>query len=617
MTPDIIADRYTLEEKVGEGSYSVVFRGYDRQERRKVAIKEMKHEHLPLEEAQDAQRVFFNEINILKNLHQINLPKVFDFFIFGGRHYMVMEWCEGRNLITIMEESRDEHLSQKEALNYMQQVCDALIYLQYNTRMIVYKDLKPSNIIVNDAGKIKLIDFGTARIYSPQKKKDTMVLGTPGYAPPEAYTGAQTDLSADVYSFGATFYHLLTGEEPFQFRFNFPDPRTYNSNLDGEISDILMDCLKNRDKRIKDAFLLRKRVYGIKQGKTNERRGEQFNSEKPEYLMGIQKIFSGLMPLSQLLMIIIFLFVSVYAIEMAFHGIIIICQEGALQTSNLISPLYSTGYLVFLFILQYSKVIMSIKWGSYAWSSVFDKHFMKLKAQGNQFNSFIKGFGQQFFHVLPWMLWGAAIGAAIYSTNTSLFGKGSFLSLIGISNMILPILLLLLIASKILIPIYSFIKWGFYAITPTDVIKPAALVETLKRRIHNGEKRIYSLLTGRSREIVENLDTSSGFSLMEIIPIIFDLNDIIRGISFYEKDSFKYHVLNPEAEDLIRKGAHNLDRFEKNRLNRLLLEGVFPDSLKSSPLVTRKEDFMMMNIVGGIIAVAIIILGMIFVRFMV
>ncbi len=253
-----VADRYILEEIVGEGSYSIVFRGYDTEYHRKVAIKELKSRGLTKEEANEAQMLFFNEINILKQLSHVNIPAVYDFFLFEGRHYMVMQWVEGRNMLSLLE--KGETLSQGEALYYMRQLTDALVYLQAENRHIVYKDLKPSNIIVTDNGHVWIIDFGTARFYSPEKKKDTHVLGTPGYAPPEAYTSAQTDLSADIYSLGATFYHLVTGQEPFQFKFSFPSPCKFKPGLTQNFSSLLLACLKPRDARIPHAVDLKKHI---------------------------------------------------------------------------------------------------------------------------------------------------------------------------------------------------------------------------------------------------------------------------------------------------------------------------------------------------------------------
>lgn len=254
MLNQIIAHKYRLLKQTGEGSYSIVFRGIDIETGREVAIKEMKSSGLTQEEKNEAEDFFFREINILKNLYHEALPRVYDFFIFEARFYMVMDWIEGRNLLEIFEEQGV--LSENTARDYMEQIGDALLYLQVEERNIIYKDIKPSNIIINEFGRAKLIDFGAARVFSKDREKDTHVLGTPGYAAPEAYSGRQTNFSSDIYSLGATFYHLTTGQEPCQFRFKFPDPSIYNNKLSPAFSRFLLKCLKPESKRIKNAHEL-------------------------------------------------------------------------------------------------------------------------------------------------------------------------------------------------------------------------------------------------------------------------------------------------------------------------------------------------------------------------
>ena len=265
-----ILDRYILEKVIGEGSYSVVYQGLDVDERRIVAVKEMKSSGLTKEEADEAHELFFREINIMKDLHHEHIPKVYDFFLFEEKNYMVMQWIDGEDLLSLYK--KNGLMPESQALRYMGQIAEALVYLQHEGRSIIYKDLKPSNIIVDEDRRIKIIDFGISRRYDPKKEKDTHILGTPGYAPPEAYTETQTDFSADVYSLGAAFYHLTTGEEPLRFRFSFPDPRDFNPELTEEFAELLMDCLEKRGERIKNAGELRGRI-----GEFEEKRGEGYD----------------------------------------------------------------------------------------------------------------------------------------------------------------------------------------------------------------------------------------------------------------------------------------------------------------------------------------------------
>ena len=290
--PQKIANRYILKEVVGEGSYSIVYKGYDSEKHRKVAIKELKSQGLTKEEADEAQQLFFNEINILKNIRHPNIPAVYDFFIFEGRHYMVMMWIEGKSLLSILE--KEQTLSQGEAVYYMRQIADALIYLQNDERKIIYKDIKPSNILINEDGHIWVIDFGTARLYSPKKKKDTHVLGTPGYAPPEAYTETQTDFSADIYSLGATFYHLTTGKEPFQFKFSFPSPCKFKPELTKEFSSLLLYCLKPRDMRIKNAREFKRNLEKLDSDFFEEISDEQHEENVTRFIKVLDIMFASI-----------------------------------------------------------------------------------------------------------------------------------------------------------------------------------------------------------------------------------------------------------------------------------------------------------------------------------
>lgn len=254
----VLLDRYEISGIVGEGSYSIVFKGYDRQAKRSVAVKKLKLTGLTQEEKNEAEELFFREIEMLKKLEHPGIPKYYDFFIDYDHFFLVMEWIMGEDLASILKRKR--RLSQNRVLKIMKYVIDVLVYLQDKSRGIIYKDLKPSNImLLNDSDEIKIIDFGTARRFTPDKDKDTLSLGTPGYAPPEAYN-EHTDLSSDIYSFGATFYHLVTGEEPFQFKFKFPDPRKFIPELNEEVAKLLLNCLKERKLRIQDAFDL-KRQY--------------------------------------------------------------------------------------------------------------------------------------------------------------------------------------------------------------------------------------------------------------------------------------------------------------------------------------------------------------------
>lgn len=350
-----ILGRYILEKVIGEGSYSVVYQGLDKDERRIVAVKEMKSAGLTKEEADEAHELFFREINIMKDLHHENIPKVYDFFLFEEKNYMVMQWIDGEDLLSLHK--KNGLMPEAQALRYMAQIAEALVYLQHEGRSIIYKDLKPSNIIVDEDGRIKIIDFGISRRYDPKKEKDTHILGTPGYAPPEVYTETQTDFSADVYSLGAAFYHLTTGQEPLRFRFNFPDPRDFNPELTEEFAELLTDCLKKRGERIKNAGELRGRI-GEVGGKKGEEHGEKSISNHEAIALNPSSI-TGIMALVLILLmigssiqgVVATICITLMIVIILLYPVIILLMIIRFRCDLMNLALLITLFLAFLFLL--------------------------------------------------------------------------------------------------------------------------------------------------------------------------------------------------------------------------------------------------------------------------
>lgn len=193
------------------------------------ALKEMSESAVSAEEWQKTVATFYAEARLLQSLAHENLPKVIDVFANNQRHYMVMEFIEGRTLAEIMVESGGS-VTEGQALEWGGQLCRVLHYLHTHNPPIIYRDLKPDNVMVEEAtNRVKLIDFGIARRFKSGKKSDTVHLGTSGYAAPEQYGKAnrQSDAATDIYALGATLHHLLTGQDPAQTPFSFPDVRIH------------------------------------------------------------------------------------------------------------------------------------------------------------------------------------------------------------------------------------------------------------------------------------------------------------------------------------------------------------------------------------------------------
>jgi serine/threonine-protein kinase len=190
-----------------------------------------------------AREQFQREATILARLDHPNLPKVSDFFIAGGREYLVMDFVPGKDLRMLMLEARKrgEFLSEREVLGWASQLADALSYLHNQDPPILHRDIKPSNLKLTPNGVLKLVDFGLVKLLTSDEVTITILQGrgTALYTPLEQYGGdtGHTDARSDVYAFGATLYHLLTNQRPVEARelFLHPDalipPREFNPNI--------------------------------------------------------------------------------------------------------------------------------------------------------------------------------------------------------------------------------------------------------------------------------------------------------------------------------------------------------------------------------------------------
>ena len=207
----LIDGKYKVIAKVGKGGMSTVWLAMNIKTNKNWAIKEVRQT-----EKNDVALVKQNlmtEIEILKKLHHENLPQIIDIFEKNDTYLIIMDYVEGRTLKAIIDEKGEQ--PQEDVVNWAIQLCSVLDYLHTRKPAIIYRDLKPGNIMLRPDGRIVLIDFGTAREYKVGQDEDTTSLGTRGYAAPEQYGGdGQTDARTDIYNLGATIYHLVTGKNP-------------------------------------------------------------------------------------------------------------------------------------------------------------------------------------------------------------------------------------------------------------------------------------------------------------------------------------------------------------------------------------------------------------------
>ncbi len=238
----VLRERYRIERVLGEGAHGTVYFTADTQlEGVSWAVKEICENSLPLEERNDIIAHFYREAEILKTLNHTGLPKVVDVFAIRDRHYLVMEHIEGSTLQDMMEKGKRDIQT---IIGWALKLCDILSYLHTLTPApLIFRDLKPSNIMITSRGRLILVDFGIARYYSPCKSSDTVPLGTPGYAAPEQYGNAQTDARSDIFSLGATLFHLLSGADMAAFNLVFPPLSKLNTSVGPVLEGIVAQCL--------------------------------------------------------------------------------------------------------------------------------------------------------------------------------------------------------------------------------------------------------------------------------------------------------------------------------------------------------------------------------------
>jgi hypothetical protein len=177
------------------------------------ALKELRPQTQDRAEQATGRKLFDQEARLLRELDHPNIPKIADFFEEDGRSYLVMEFIWGESLEKRLK-AANAPLLETDVLNWALQLCDALHYLHTRTPPIIFRDIKPSNVMVTNTGQVKLIDFGIARTYKMGKKRDTVAMGSENYAAPEQWGKGQTDARSDVYALGATIYHLLANMAP-------------------------------------------------------------------------------------------------------------------------------------------------------------------------------------------------------------------------------------------------------------------------------------------------------------------------------------------------------------------------------------------------------------------
>jgi serine/threonine protein kinase len=218
----LLNQRYRIVRQLGQGGMGAVYQAEDtRLGDQLVAVKEMSQSELKSQQAiTEATQAFPSEAIMLARLRHAHLPRIYDHFEDNNRWYLVMDFIPGETLEEYLAKAGGK-LPVTEVLEIGIQLCNVLGYLHSQQPPIIFRDLKPANIMRTPDGDLFLIDFGIARHFKPGQAKDTAAYGSMGYAPPEQYGKAQTTPQSDIYSLGATLHHLLSGNDPSQAPFRF------------------------------------------------------------------------------------------------------------------------------------------------------------------------------------------------------------------------------------------------------------------------------------------------------------------------------------------------------------------------------------------------------------
>ena len=272
----ILNNRFRVIRLLGQGGMASVYYAHDPVLNRYVALKQMLPEPEGAERAAEQMRKqFLREAQVLASLHHPNLPRVTDYFIDDGLHYLVMDYIEGQSLHDLLIANR-QGFGEASVLDWADELLSALEYIHKHN--VIHRDIKPANIRRTTDGRIFLVDFGLVKPYNaidPRTMTMFHGLGTPEYAPPEQYDpAAHTDQRSDIYALGATLYHLLTGQAPISATRRTSDPEAFRglrqskAAISPVVEQVIMRAMEiERAKRYATASDMRAALLAARQGK--------------------------------------------------------------------------------------------------------------------------------------------------------------------------------------------------------------------------------------------------------------------------------------------------------------------------------------------------------------
>lgn len=290
-----LKQRYRIVSQIGKGGFGAVYKAVDMQySARTVAIKEMSQQNLGPQELLNATNAFKHEAMLLASLIHPNLPRIYEQFTDTGRWYLVMDFIEGETLEEYMLKIAGGKLSVDKVLSIGIQLCTVLEYLHSRQQPVIFRDLKPANIMLTPLGHIYLIDFGIARHFKPGQSRDTSALGSTGYAAPEQYGKSQTTPRTDIYSLGVTLHELLTGINPADAPFTFAPLRLPPHTGHPELEQLVLRMVEvDASRRPGNVTLVRQSLESIAALKANASIGQHLAVAQPT---GNYRLFQSQMP---------------------------------------------------------------------------------------------------------------------------------------------------------------------------------------------------------------------------------------------------------------------------------------------------------------------------------
>jgi serine/threonine-protein kinase len=272
----VLHERYAVRQLLARGGMGSIYLAEDlRLPGRQCAVKEVEHDAgLPGALREESGEQFFREASVLARLDHPNLPKVSDYFSDLRRDYLVMDYVPGRDLKSMVDEAaaHGTRLAVPEILRWADQILDALAYMHGQDPPVIHRDIKPSNLKLTPAGLIKLVDFGLVKTMAPDDMTVTVIQGrgTALYTPLEQYGGdtGHTEPRSDLFSLGATLYHLFTAHPPAEAKERFlrPEalipPRQLNPELPPHVEACVLWALSlHPDDRPSDASRMREALH--------------------------------------------------------------------------------------------------------------------------------------------------------------------------------------------------------------------------------------------------------------------------------------------------------------------------------------------------------------------